>query len=205
MQKLLTWIDARFPLTKLWKEQWPSTTRRRISISGTTSARWRPVVLVMQIVTGIFLAMNYKPDATKAFESVEYMMRDVIRRLADPLHAFDRGVGVLHRRLPAHVPRFAVRLATGVRASCCGSFGCFIYLALMAEAFFGYLLPWGQMSYWGAQVIVNLFSTVPFIGDGLWQLDPRRLHDLRRDAQPVLRLPCRRRCRLCCWAWLPCT
>ena len=68
-------------------------------------------------------------------------------------------------------------------------FGCLIYLALMGEAFFGYLLPWGQMSYWGAQVIVNLFSAVPIIGEDLGDLDSRRLHDLRHHAEPLLRVP----------------
>ena len=76
--KLLTWVDNRFPATKLWKEHAvASTTRRRTSTSGTSSARSRLLVLVIQIVTGIFLVMHYKPDATLAFASVEYIMRDV--------------------------------------------------------------------------------------------------------------------------------
>jgi ubiquinol-cytochrome c reductase cytochrome b subunit len=120
----------------------------------------------MQIVTGIFLAMYYKPDATKAFASVEYIMRDVewgwlIRYMHSTgaslffiviyLHMFR---GLMYGSY--HKPRELVWIL-----------GCLIYLALMGEAFFGYLLPWGQVSYWGAQVIVNLFSTVPFIGDDL--------------------------------------
>ncbi|MHB1121585.1 MAG: cytochrome b [Ramlibacter sp.] len=121
------------------------------------------LVLVIQIVTGIFLTMNYKPDAAVAFASVEYIMRDVpwgwlIRYMHSTgasaffvvvyLHMFRALIYGSHRK-----PRELVWI-----------FGCAIFLVLMAEAFMGYLLPWGQMSYWGAQVIVNLFSAIPFVG-----------------------------------------
>jgi ubiquinol-cytochrome c reductase cytochrome b subunit len=124
------------------------------------------LVLVIQIVTGIFLVMHYKPDAASAFASVEYIMRDVpwgwlIRYMHSTgasaffvvvyLHMFKSLIYGSYRK-----PRELVWI-----------FGCTIFLMLMAEAFFGYLLPWGQMSYWGAQVIVNLFSAVPFIGPDL--------------------------------------
>jgi len=124
------------------------------------------LVLVIQIVTGIFLVMHYKPDAAKAFESVEYIMRDVpwgwlVRYMHSTgasaffvvvyLHMFKSPIYGSYRK-----PRELVWL-----------FGCSIFLVLMAEAFMGYLLPWGQMSYWGAQVIVNLFSAIPFIGPDL--------------------------------------
>ena len=123
----------------------------------------------MQIVTGIFLTMNYKPDATKAFESVEYIMRDVswgwlIRYMHSTGASMFFIVVYLHMFRGLHVRQLpqAARADVDLRL--------LIYLALMAEAFFGYLLPWGQMSYWGAQVIVNLFSAVPFIGEdlGVW-------------------------------------
>jgi ubiquinol-cytochrome c reductase cytochrome b subunit len=127
------------------------------------------LVLVIQIVSGIFLTMNYKPDAALAFGSVEYIMRDVpggwiIRYIHSTgasaffivvyLHMFRGLLYGSHRQ-----PRELVWI-----------FGMLIYLCLMAEAFFGYLLPWGQMSYWGAQVIVNLFSSIPFVGPdiALW-------------------------------------
>jgi ubiquinol-cytochrome c reductase cytochrome b subunit len=113
-----------------------------------------------------------------AFDSVEYIMRDVEWRLAHPLPALDRRLGLLHRRLPAHVPRADVRLVPAPR-ELLWIFGMFIYLALMAEAFIGYLLPWGNMSYWGAQVIVNLFGTIPVIGAGPRRMDPRRLRHRR--------------------------
>ena len=124
------------------------------------------VVLVIQITTGIFLTMNYKPDARFAFESVEYIMRDVpggwfIRYMHSTGASFFFIVVYLHmfRALlygSYRTPREMVWI-----------FGCLIFLCLMGEAFFGYLLPWGQMSYWGAQVIVNLFSAIPVIGPDL--------------------------------------
>jgi ubiquinol-cytochrome c reductase cytochrome b subunit len=124
------------------------------------------LVLVIQIVTGIFLVMHYKPDANLAFASVEYIMRDVpggwlIRYMHSTgasaffvvvyLHMFRGLIYGSHRK-----PRELVWI-----------FGVAIFLCLMAEAFMGYLLPWGQMSYWGAQVIINLFAAIPFIGPDL--------------------------------------
>jgi ubiquinol-cytochrome c reductase cytochrome b subunit len=124
------------------------------------------LVLAIQIVTGIFLTMNYKPDANLAFASVEYIMREVpggwiIRYMHSTgasafficvyLHMFRSLLYGSHRK-----PRELLWI-----------FGVLIYLCLMGEAFFGYLLPWGQMSYWGAQVIINLFSAIPFIGPDL--------------------------------------
>ena len=124
------------------------------------------VVLIIQIVTGIFLVMNYKPDANLAFASVEYIMRDV-----------PAGWWVRYMHSTGASAFFVVVYLHMFRGMMYGSyrkprelvwlFGCGIFLALMAEAFMGYLLPWGQMSYWGAQVIVNLFSAIPFIGPDL--------------------------------------
>ena len=124
------------------------------------------LVLAIQIVSGIFLTMNYKPDAALAFGSVEYIMRDVdwgwlIRYMHSTGASFFFIVVYLHmfRGLlygSYKQPRELIWI-----------FGVLIYLTLMAEAFMGYLLPWGQMSYWGAQVIVNLFSSIPFIGPDL--------------------------------------
>ena len=123
-------------------------------------------ILVLQIVTGIFLTMNYKPDADKAFASVEYIMRDV---------SFGWLIRYLHSTGASMF--FAVIYLHMLRAMLYGSYrnprellwiiGMIIYVLLMAEAFMGYLLPWGQTSYWGAQVIVNLFSTVPIFGEDL--------------------------------------
>ncbi len=169
MQRLLTWIDARFPLTKLWEEQWGKYIAPKNFNFWYYFGSLAAFVLVMQIVTGIFLAMTYKPDATKAFESIEYMMRDV------PAGWFIRymhstGASAFFVVVYLHMFRGLLYGSYRKPRELLWIIGCFLYLALMAEAFFGYLLPWGQMSYWGAQVIVNLFSTVPLIGDdlGIW-------------------------------------
>jgi ubiquinol-cytochrome c reductase cytochrome b subunit len=124
------------------------------------------LVLVIQIVSGIFLTMNYKPDAALAFGSVEYIMRDVpggwvIR------YIHSTGASMFFVVVYLHMFRALLYGSYKKPRELVWIFGVIIYLSLMAEAFFGYLLPWGQMSYWGAQVIVNLFSSVPFIGPDL--------------------------------------
>ncbi|MGO9446798.1 MAG: cytochrome b [Thiobacillaceae bacterium] len=165
-QQLMNWVDDRFPLTTTWKAHLSEYYAPKNFNFWYFFGSLAMLVLVIQIVTGIFLAMHYKPDADKAFASVEYIMRDVdwgwlIRYIHSTgasaffivvyLHMFRGLMYGSYRR-----PRELIWL-----------FGVVIYLALMAEAFMGYLLPWGQMSYWGAQVIVNLFSAVPYIGDDL--------------------------------------
>ena len=169
MQKLLTWIDARFPMTKLWEEQWGKYVAPKNFNFWYYFGSLAAFVLVLQIVTGIFLAMSYKPDATKAFESIEYIMRDVS---GGWLIRYMHSTGASAFFVVVYLHMFRALLYGSYRSprELLWIIGCFIYLMLMAEAFFGYLLPWGQMSYWGAQVIVNLFSTVPFIGDdlGIW-------------------------------------
>ena len=124
------------------------------------------LVLVIQIVTGIFLTMHYKPDAATAFASVEYIMREVpggwiIR------YMHSTGASAFFIVVYLHMFRGLIYGSYRKPRELVWIFGCAIFLCLMAEAFFGYLLPWGQMSYWGAQVIVNLFAAVPFIGPDL--------------------------------------
>jgi len=120
----------------------------------------------MQIVTGIFLAMNYKPVSGLAFASVEYIMRDVDWGwLIRYMHS--TGASMFFVVVYLHMFRGLMYGSYRKPRELIWIFGVLIYLALMAEAFLGYLLPWGQMSYWGAQVIVNLFSAVPFIGNDL--------------------------------------
>ena len=124
------------------------------------------LVLVIQIVTGIFLVMHCKPDAAKAFESVEYIMRDVPWGwLIRYMHS--TGASAFFIVVYLHMFRGLIYGSYRKPRELVWIFGCAIFLALMAEAFMGYLLPWGQMSYWGAQVIVNLFSAIPFIGPDL--------------------------------------
>jgi len=124
------------------------------------------MVLVIQIVSGIFLTMHYKPDAALAFGSVEYIMRDVpggwILR-----YIHTTGASAFFVVVYLHMFRALLYGSYREPRELVWIFGVLIYLTLMGEAFFGYLLPWGQMSYWGAQVIVNLFGTVPFIGETL--------------------------------------
>ena len=131
------------------------------------------LVLVIQIVTGIFLVMHYKPDGTLnaagvpvAFASVEYIMRDVpggwfIR------YMHSTGASAFFIVVYLHMFRGLLYGSYRKPRELVWIFGCAIFLCLMAEAFMGYLLPWGQMSYWGAQVIVNLFSAIPFVGPDL--------------------------------------
>ena len=124
------------------------------------------LVLVMQIVTGIFLTMHYKPDAALAFASVEYIMRDVPWGwLVRYMHS--TGASAFFIVVYLHMFRGLLYGSYRKPRELVWLFGCAIFLCLMAEAFFGYLLPWGQMSYWGAQVIVNLFGAIPFIGPDL--------------------------------------
>jgi ubiquinol-cytochrome c reductase cytochrome b subunit len=123
-------------------------------------------VLVIQIVSGIFLTMNYKPDAALAFGSVEYIMRDVPGGWAIR-YIHSTGASAFFVIVYLHMFRGLLYGSYRRPRELVWIFGVLIYLTLMAEAFFGYLLPWGQMSYWGAQVIVNLFGTIPFIGPDL--------------------------------------
>ncbi|HTT41087.1 MAG TPA: cytochrome bc complex cytochrome b subunit [Burkholderiales bacterium] len=165
-QALLRWIDDRFPLSTLWREHLSEYYAPKNFNFWYYFGSLALLVLVVQIVSGIFLTMNYKPDASQAFQSVEYIMRDVpggwlIRYIHSTgaslffvvvyLHMFRGLIYGSHRK-----PRELIWLL-----------GVFIYLCMMAEAFFGYLLPWGQMSYWGAQVIVNLFGAIPIVGEDL--------------------------------------
>ena len=127
------------------------------------------LVLAIQIVSGIFLTMNYKPDAALAFGSVEFIMRDVS---GGWIIRYIHSTGASAFFIVVYLHMFRAMLYGSYREprELLWIFGVFIYLCLMAEAFFGYLLPWGQMSFWGAQVIVNLFGTIPFIGPdvALW-------------------------------------
>ncbi|WP_339828327.1 cytochrome bc complex cytochrome b subunit [uncultured Arenimonas sp.] len=124
------------------------------------------LVLVNQIVTGIFLTMHYKPSATEAFASVEYIMRDVEWGwLIRYMHS--TGASLFFVVVYLHMFRGLIYGSYQKPRELVWVLGVVIFLVLMAEAFMGYVLPWGQMSYWGAQVIINLFGTIPFIGPEL--------------------------------------
>ena len=163
---LLGWIDERFPLTKMMREHLTEYYAPKNFNFWYFFGSLALLVLVNQILTGIWLTMNYKPAAADAFASVEYIMRDV-----------DWGWLIRYMHSTGASAFFIVVYLHMFRALIYGShkkpreliwiFGVIIFLCLMAEAFMGYLLPWGQMSYWGAQVIINLFSAIPGIGPDL--------------------------------------
>lgn len=159
----LSWVDARFPLTSNIKahltEYYAPKNFNFWYFFGSLAL----MVLVLQILTGIFLTMHYKPDAELAFGSVEYIMRDVPWGwLIRYMHS--TGASMFFVVVYLHMFRGIIYGSYRAPRELIWLFGVAIFLALMGEAFFGYLLPWGQMSYWGAQVIVNLFSAIPFIG-----------------------------------------
>ncbi|MET0067378.1 MAG: cytochrome b N-terminal domain-containing protein [Candidatus Thiodiazotropha sp.] len=169
MKNFVGWIDDRFPMTKVWNEHLAQYYAPKNFNFWYFFGSLAMLVLVNQILTGVWLAMSYKPDAELAFGSVEYIMRDV-----------DWGWLIRYMHSTGASAFFIVIYLHMFRGLMYGSYrkprellwiiGVIIYLAMMATAFFGYLLPWGQMSYWGAQVIVNLFSAVPVIGPdlGVW-------------------------------------
>ena len=164
--KALNWVDARFPLTKLWNDQWGQYYAPKNFNFWYIFGSLAMLVLVIQIVTGIFLVMHYKPDANLAFASVEYIMRDVPWGwLIRYMHS--TGASAFFIVVYLHMTRGLLYGSYRKPRELIWLFGVAIFLCLMGEAFFGYLLPWGQMSYWGAQVIVNLFGAIPFIGPDL--------------------------------------
>ena len=165
-QKMLNWVDNRFPLSKLYNEHMGEYYAPKNFNFWYIFGSLAMLVLVIQIVTGIFLVMNYKPDAALAFASVEYIMRDVpggwiIR------YMHSTGASAFFIVVYLHMFRGLMYGSYRKPRELIWIFGCAIFLCLMAEAFMGYLLPWGQMSYWGAQVIVNLFAAIPFVGPDL--------------------------------------
>jgi ubiquinol-cytochrome c reductase cytochrome b subunit len=166
MEKLLTWIDERFPLTKVWKEHLSEYYTPKNFNFWYFFGSLAMLVLVMQILTGLFLAMHYKPDTALAFASVEYIMRDVPWGwLIRYLHS----VGASAFFIVIYLHMFRGLLYGSYRGprELVWLIGMVIYVALMATAFMGYLLPWGNMSYWGAQVIISLFDAIPWVGPAL--------------------------------------
>ncbi|OUR65531.1 cytochrome b [Methylophaga sp. 42_25_T18] len=166
LSSLMGWVDARFPATKLWKEHLSEYYTPKNFNFWYYFGSLALLILVLQIVTGIFLTMNYKPDTALAFASVEYIMRDVEWGwLIRYLHS--TGASAFFVVIYLHMFRGLMYGSYKQPRELVWIFGMLVYLALMAEAFMGYLLPWGQMSYWGAQVIISLFGALPIIGEGL--------------------------------------
>lgn len=165
-KKLMHWVDARFPATETYEYHMSKYYAPKNFNFWYFFGVLSMVVLVNQLVTGIWLTMMYNPSAEGAFASVEYIMRDV-----------KGGWLIRYMHSTGASAFFVVVYLHMFRALLYGSYqkpreliwliGMGIYLALMAEGFFGYLLPWGNMSFWGAQVILNLPAALPVIGDGL--------------------------------------
>ncbi len=163
---LLGWIDARFPFTKLWEEHAAKYYAPKNFNFWYYFGSLAIFVLVLQVLTGIWLTMYYKPSAEHAFASVEYIMRDVQWGwLIRYLHS--TGASAFFIVIYLHMFRGLLYGSYRKPRELLWLVGMMIYAILMAEAFFGYLLPWGQMSYWGAQVITSLFGAVPAIGEKL--------------------------------------
>jgi len=162
----LGWVDKRLPIMRVWSEHFADYYAPKNMGFWSFFGSLAMVVLVLQIVTGIWLAMAYKPSATEAFASVEYIMRDVNWGwLIRYMHS--TGASFFFILIYMHMFRGLMWGSYKAPRELLWIIGVVIYLAMMATAFFGYLLPWGQMSYWGAQVIVNLFAAVPGVGESL--------------------------------------
>ncbi|MFM5033989.1 MULTISPECIES: cytochrome b [Aeromonas] len=164
--KLMSWIDDRFPLTAMYNDhmaKYPAPKNLNFWYFFGSLAM---LVLVNQIITGIWLTMNYNPSAEGAFASVEYIMRDVdYGWLLRYMHS--TGASAFFVVVYLHMFRGMIYGSYQKPRELLWIFGMLIFLVLMAEAFMGYLLPWGQMSFWGAQVIISLFGAIPVIGDDL--------------------------------------
>ncbi|WP_313551564.1 cytochrome bc complex cytochrome b subunit [Pseudomonas sp.] len=168
MSRLKAWLNARFPASRLWSEHlshyYAPKNFNVLYFFGSLAL----LVLVNQLVTGIWLAMSYTPTAAGAFASIEYMMRDVdYGWLIRYLHS--TGASAVFIVVYLHMFRSLLYGSYQKPRELVWVFGMLLYLLLMAEAFMGYLLPWGQMSYWGAQVIIALFGAIPVVGEDLAQ------------------------------------
>lgn len=166
MSNFMTWIDARFPATKVWNEHIAQYYAPKNFNFWYFFGSLAMLVLVNQILTGIWLTMNYNPSAEGAFASIEFIRRDVEwGHLLLGMHA--TGASAFFVVVYLHMFRGLIYGSFRKPRELVWIFGMIIFVLLMAEGFMGYLLPWGNMSYWGAQVIINLFSAVPVVGEDL--------------------------------------
>lgn len=166
---LMNWIDERLPVTQKWKthvsEYYAPKNFNFWYYFGSLAL----VVLVIQLISGIWLAMSYTPNELEAFKSVEYIMRDV--QYGDILrYMHTTGASAFFIVVYLHMVRGLMYGSYQKPRELVWILGVAIFLALMVEAFFGYLLPWGQMSFWGAQVITSLFGAIPYVGESLMVL-----------------------------------
>lgn len=163
-QRLIAWIDQRFPLTSFIKRELTDYPTPRNLSYWWNFGFLAGFLLVLQIVSGVFLAMHYKPDVTLAFDSVQHIMRDVnYGWLIRYLHS--TGASAFFAVIFIHMARTLYYGSYRAPRELMWWSGQVLLILLMASAFMGYLLPWGQMSFWGAQVITSLFGATPLIGD----------------------------------------
>ena len=184
--RVIAWIDQRFPLTSFVKHELTEYPTPRNLSYWWNFGFLAGFVLVLQIVSGIFLAMHYKPDIHLAFDSVQYIMREVnYGWLLRYLHAI--GASAFFIVIYIHMARTLYYGSYRAPRELLWWSGQILLLLLMATAFMGYLLPWGQMSYWGAQVITSLFRATPWFGNDLvlWLRGDFTVE--RCHAQPLLR------------------
>lgn len=162
----MAWIDERLPVTQKWKQHVSEYYAPKNFNFWYYFGSLALVVLVIQLISGIWLAMNYTPSAEQAFNSVEYIMRDV--NYGDLLrYMHTTGASAFFIVVYLHMVRGLMYGSYQKPRELVWILGVAIFLCLMIEAFFGYLLPWGQMSFWGAQVITSLFGAIPYIGESL--------------------------------------
>lgn len=166
MKTLVNWLDDRFPLVSTWKTHvshyYVPKNFNFFYFFGSLAL----VVLLNQLITGLWLTMFYTPTAEGAFNSIEYIMRDInLGWLLRYMHS--TGASAFFIVIYLHMFRGLLYGSYQKPRELLWIVGMALFILLMAEAFFGYLLPWGQMSYWGAQVITSLFSAIPFIGESL--------------------------------------
>lgn len=166
MAQFMVWIDDRFPATKVWNEHLAQYYAPKNFNFWYFFGSLAMLVLVNQILTGIWLTMNYNPSAEGAFASIEFIRRDVEwGHLLLGMHA--TGASAFFVVVYLHMFRGLIYGSFRKPRELVWIFGMIIFVLLMAEGFMGYLLPWGNMSYWGAQVIINLFSAIPVVGEDL--------------------------------------
>jgi len=163
-KRAIAWIDRRFPLTQFVKHELTDYPTPRNLSYWWNFGFLAGLVLVLQIVSGIFIAMHYKPDVSLAYDSIQALRRDVIfGYILYPIHA--TGASAFFIIIYIHMARTLYYGSYRAPRELMWWTGQILLLSLMATAFMGYLLPWGQMSYWGAEVITNLFRATPFVGD----------------------------------------
>jgi ubiquinol-cytochrome c reductase cytochrome b subunit len=166
MSDFMGWVDHRIPLTATFEKHMSKYYAPKNFNFWYFFGVFAFLMLANQILTGVWLTMSFTPTAEEAFASVEYIMRDVeMGWLIRYMHS--TGASFFFVVIYMHMFRGLMYGSYQKPRELIWIFGMFIYVALMAEAFMGYVLPWGQMSYWGAQVIISLFSAIPIVGDEL--------------------------------------